>query len=439
MMETLIASSGGTDLPSLSVTLGAVARAAAGSFEIAHRVRSKMSVADKMKSDGEPDYRLLLDSVTDTEIIMLDNEGIVRTWNRGAEMLTGYRADEIVGKPMSIFYTEEDRSSGLAQRELRVADDQGRFELEGWRVGKGGRRFWANVVLQPMRDDRGRLTGYVKTARDVTVKRERELELRTASLMLNSMTDYEVILLDANGVVRTWNKGAESLKGYQAHEVIGKHVSIFYPEEDVRADLASRELDTANRTGRFEFEGWRVRKDGTRFWANVILTPVRDDAGEHIGFVKVARDLSERIERQRLLEKQRDEILELSTPVIQVWDRILALPVVGTLDSQRAAHLTENLLQKIASDEAEFVIIDISGVPMIDTQVAQHLLKTVQGARLMGSESIISGVRPETAQAMVHLGIDIGTLRSRATLRDALQLALRLRKERAENLKGLEL
>jgi rsbT co-antagonist protein RsbR len=397
-----------------------------------------MSEPDKSSAARAPDYRLLVDSVADTEIIMLDRAGVVMTWNRGAEALTGYRADEIVGRPVSTFYTDEDRDSGLVQRELQSAEESGRFELEGWRVRKDGRRFWANVVLQPMRDENQQLSGFVKVARDVTGKRERDLELRTASLMLNSMTDYEVILLDPQGYVRSWNKGAETLKGYSASEVLGKHVSIFYSEEDVRNDLATRELETATRTGRFEFEGWRVRKDGSRFWANVILTPVRDDSGRHVGFVKVARDLTERIERQRQLERQRDEILELSTPVIQVWDRILALPVIGTLDSQRAARLTENLLQKIAQDEAEFVIIDISGVPMIDTQVAQHLLKTVQGARLMGSESIISGVRPETAQAMVHLGIEMGTLRSRATLRDALQLALRLRQERSERRKAYE-
>ncbi|MDB4973496.1 MAG: hypothetical protein JWN48_1837 [Myxococcaceae bacterium] len=397
-----------------------------------------MREPDKVPTRVEPDYRLLVDSVADTEIIMLDPNGLVQTWNRGAEALTGYPAEEIIGKPVSVFYTPEDRDSGLVKRELRLAAEQGRFELDGLRVKKNGETFWANVVLQPMLDKQQRVSGFVKIARDITAKRERELELRTASLMLNSMTDYEVILLDPQGMVRSWNTGAETLKGYAASEVIGKHVSIFYTEEDVRSGLASRELETADRAGRFEFEGWRVRKDGSRFWANVILTPVRDEGGQHIGFVKVARDLTERLERQRLLERQRDEILELSTPVIQVWDRILALPVIGTLDSQRAARLTENLLQMIATQEAEFVIIDISGVPMIDTQVAQHLLKTVQGARLMGSESIISGVRPETAQAMVHLGIEMGSLRSRATLRDALQLALRLRRERAEQFKGIE-
>lgn len=391
-----------------------------------------MSLPDHVEHEGGTDYRLLIDSITDTEVIMLDCDGVVRTWNRGGEALTGYRAEEIIGKPVTTFYTDEDRDSGLAKRELELAAQNGHFAIEGWRVAKGGRRFWARVSLQPMRDAGGVLTGFVKITRDQTAEKERENELRTAALMIDAIRDYEVILLDMNGVVRSWNKGAETLKGYRQDEVLGKHVSIFYTEEDVRKGLAARELETAARTGRFEFEGWRVRKGGGRFWANIILTPLLDGAGHQIGFVKVARDLTERVERERLLERQRDEILELSTPVIQVWDRVLALPIIGTLDSQRASRLTENLLQKIAVDEAEFVIIDISGVPMIDTQVAHHLLKTVQGASLMGSESIISGVRPETAQAMVHLGIEMGNLRSRATLRDALQLALRLRRERNE-------
>jgi anti-anti-sigma regulatory factor len=129
--------------------------------------------------------------------------------------------------------------------------------------------------------------------------------------------------------------------------------------------------------------------------------------------------------------------MELSTPAIQVWDKVLCLPVIGTLDSARAARLTEGLLFKISETQAEVVIFDISGVPTIDTLVAQHLLGTVQAAALMGTASILCGVRPETAQAMVHLGIDIGQLRSRTTLRHALQLALTLLAERAETPAGV--
>jgi PAS domain S-box-containing protein len=257
-------------------------------------------------------------------------------------------------------------------------------------------------------------------------QRRRDLEA-----MLDAITDYKVIKLGPDGNIATWNRGGELLTGYTAAEVIGQHVSIFYTEEDKRSGLAERELQTARDVGRFEFEGWRVRKDGEHFWASVILTPIVDGDGTLGGYVKVTRDLTERREQELRLERQREEIMELSTPVIQVWDGVLALPIIGTLDSVRAARLTEGLLERIGDSEAQIVILDISGVPTIDTQVAQHLLKTVQAATLMGAASILSGVRPETAQAMVHLGIDIGQMKSRNTLRDALQLALQMIRERA--------
>jgi PAS domain S-box-containing protein len=388
-------------------------------------------LAMTMTTFSDANYRLMLDSVVDTEIIMLDAQGIIRTWNQGAQNLKGYSAAEAIGQPVTIFYTPEDVKAGLAQREMETAERTGRFEYEGWRVKKGGAKFWAGVVLQPMRDESGKLLGYVKTARDLTGKRKREEDARTAALILKSIDDTEIILLDKDGLIRTWNVGAKNLKGYEASEVLGKPVTIFYPPEDVQSNLWQRELATARQTGRFEFEGWRLKKGGAKFWANVVLTPVTDERGEHIGYLKIVRDLSERLEREHLLQRQRDEILELSTPVMQVWDKVLALPIIGTLDSVRASRLTEGLLQKIAGDGAEIVIIDISGVPTIDTQVAHHLLKTVQGARLMGAECILSGVRPEIAQAMVRLGIELGTLRSRATLSDALQLALHLREQGA--------
>jgi PAS domain S-box-containing protein len=255
--------------------------------------------------------------------------------------------------------------------------------------------------------------------------------------MIDSMLDTEVIMLDTDGSILTWSAGSQRLTGYKSEEVLGRSITIFYTEADKESGLFRQELDEALRSGRFEGEGWRVTKDGDRFWANVVLQPIYDENGEVTAFVKVTRDITERVERERLLQRQRDEIMELSTPVIQIWDRVLALPLVGTLDSDRVARFTESLLQRIADDEAAVVILDISGVPMIDTAVAQHLFKTILGARLMGAESIISGVRPETAQAMVHLGIDIGTVKSRSTLRDALQLAFSLLAERNAAMDGM--
>jgi anti-anti-sigma regulatory factor len=167
-----------------------------------------------------------------------------------------------------------------------------------------------------------------------------------------------------------------------------------------------------------------VRKDGSEFPIEIGLSGL--ETGGQLYTLAFVIDITERKQADELLRRQREDILELSTPVMQVWDRVLALPIIGTLDSVRAARLTESLLNRIGADEAAIVIIDISGVPAIDSAVAQHLFRTIQGARLMGAESIISGVRPETAQAMVHLGIDLGGINSRSTLRDALQLALRM-------------
>jgi rsbT co-antagonist protein RsbR len=371
-------------------------------------------------------YRLMIDSITEYAVIRIDGEGRIGSWHAGADRLFGYSADEVIGESLAIFYPTDDNAAAQVDTELRTAAETGRCETEGWRVRKDGGLFWASVSLTPIRDPERTLAGYVQVVRDLTERRVQEQALHGVEKMLDSITDYEVVRLDSDGMVRSWNPGAQALKQYAAEEVLGRHVSMFYTEEDVRSGLAEREMAAAVRDGRFETEGWRVRKDGSRFWANVVISPIRGEGDELAGFVKVARDLTDRREQEQLVQRQRDEILELSTPVIQVWDKVLVLPIIGTLDSLRASRLTEALLERIAENQAEVAILDISGVPAIDTDVAQHLLKTVEAARLMGATSILSGVRPETAQAIVHLGIELGGLRSRNSLKDALQLALRL-------------
>ncbi len=377
-------------------------------------------------------YMQMMNGIIDHAAITLDREGAVRNWHTGAQQLTGYPAEEVIGRPIAVFYTPEDVATGVPEADLRAADRAGRHEAEGWRTRRDGSLFWALSAFTPIHDRTGEPCGYGMVAHDLTQPRELELTLRSLEQMVSSIADYEVIRFDRDGLVRSWNPGAQTLTGYTADEVLGNHLSMFYTEEDACSDVLEREMDAAVRDGSVEAEGWRVRKDGTRFWANIMLSPIRDDEGELTGFVKVARDLTERREQDQLVQQQRDEILELSTPVIQVWDKVLVLPLIGTLDSGRAARLTESLLERIAADQAEVVILDISGVPGIDSGVAQHLLETVEAARLMGTVSILSGVRPETAQAMVHLGIELGGLRSRTSLKDALQLALGLVRERTQ-------
>ncbi len=259
------------------------------------------------------------------------------------------------------------------------------------------------------------------------VRRSGEETAERYRMLIEQSDDLAIYLLSPSGHIETWNKAAEKLKQYKAQEVIGKHLSIFYTKEDQERKLVEKELEEAAQTGKFEGSGWRVRKDGSRYWADVIISALRDDDGKLIGFAKVSRDASERKRQEEIIEQQKQDLIELSTPVMQLWEGILVLPIIGTLDSQRSQVVMERLLEAIVSTGSEVAILDVSGVPTVDTMVAQHLMKTMEAAKLMGAECIISGIRPEIAQTMVHLGIDLSTVKTRSTLARGLEEALRTR------------
>jgi PAS domain S-box-containing protein len=243
-------------------------------------------------------HRLLVESVQDYAIFALDPQGYILSWNPGAERFKGYTTDEIIGKHFSIFYPQERIATGFPEFELREAARTGRFEDEGWRIRKDGTRFWASVVITALRDSTGTLVGYAKVTRDLTERRAAEEALRLSEerfrLLVQGVRDYAIFMLDPTGHVATWNEGAQRIKQYSADEIIGKHFSIFYPPERIAEKFPQHELKEAERTGHFEDEGWRIRKDGTRFWANVVITALRDSDGHLIGFSKVTRDLTER-------------------------------------------------------------------------------------------------------------------------------------------------
>jgi len=243
-------------------------------------------------------YELLVSSVRDYAIFALDVHGNVLSWNPGAERFKGYKAHEIIGRHFSTFYSEEDKAARKPERELEEAIANGRVEDEGWRIRKDGTRFWANVVITALRDPAGKLVGFGKVTRDLSERRAASEALRESEqrfrLLVHGVRDYGIFMLDPTGHVISWNEGAERMKGYAAHEILGQHFSKFYPPEDLAWDKPGMELETATRVGHFEDEGWRLRKDGTRFWANVVITAVREPSGKLAGFSKVTRDLSER-------------------------------------------------------------------------------------------------------------------------------------------------
>jgi PAS domain S-box-containing protein len=280
---------------------------------------SKLARLSNVPTLSWDDCRLLVESVIDYAIFMLDAEGYIATWNPGAERIKGYSASEIVGEHFSRFYPEEDIVARKPERELEVAREVGRVEDEGWRIRKDGSRFWASVVITALRDGSGQLRGFGKVTRDLTGRRAAEEQLRLSEqrfhLLVDAVIDYAIFMLDPAGYVSTWNPGARRVKGYAADEIIGRHFSTFYTAEDRAAGRPDKILAAVLRDGRYEDESWRIRKDGSRFWANVVITALRDERGKLLGFAKVTRDLTARrdaaeVERKLLREQTAREVAE---------------------------------------------------------------------------------------------------------------------------------
>jgi PAS domain S-box-containing protein len=320
-----------------SVTVTAL-RAPSGQLvgfgKVTRDMTERLKQEEKLR-ESEERLRLLVESIKDYAVFMLEPTGHVATWNPGAERFKGYRAEEIIGQHISRFYEPEDVRRGKPQALLREAMEHGRVEDEGWRVRKDGSRFWADVVISAVRDPSGRLRGFSKVTRDLTERRQAEERIRQSEkrfrILIDQVKDYAIFMLDPAGHVVTWNKGAEHLKGYRPEEIIGESISRFYAAEDAQGGKAERELATALREGRFEEEGWRVRKDGSRFWANVILTPLYDDTGQHVGFTKVTRDLTERrkLEEERLRVAQVQESLRLRDEFLSIASHELKTPLTA--------------------------------------------------------------------------------------------------------------
>lgn len=248
-------------------------------------------------------YRRIVETVSDYAIFALDAGGTILTWNRGAERLKGYSADEIVGRSFELFYPKEALERQFPRYELEVAARDGRFEDEGWRIRKDGSRFWARVVITALRDDAGELCGFAKVTSDTTARKEAEDALRASEerfrLLIQGVQDYAILMLDPSGRVVSWNAGAQRIKGYSSDEIVGRSFEAFYPAEAVASGFPRHELAMAERDGRFEDEGWRLRKDGSRFWASVVITALHDAEGRLVGFGKLTRDLTARREAEQ--------------------------------------------------------------------------------------------------------------------------------------------
>jgi PAS domain S-box-containing protein len=263
---------------------------------------------------AEQRFQLLVNAVTDYAIYMIEPSGHIATWNAGARRFKGYEPHEIIGRHFSTFFTDEDKATDLPGRILRTAAEQGRFESEGWRVRKDGTRFWAQVVVDPIRAEDGTLLGYAKITRDITERREAQRALRESEqrfrMLVQGVRDYAIYMLNPDGTISNWNAGAEAIKGYRAEEIVGQHFSRFYTDEDRARGEPKRALETALREGKYEKEAWRVRKDGTHFWASVLIDPIFDDRGALTGYAKITRDITDKKRAAEELEEARTALFQ---------------------------------------------------------------------------------------------------------------------------------
>jgi PAS domain S-box-containing protein len=293
---------------------------------------------------GDGRYRLLVEAVSDYAIVLLDPEGPIISWNPGAERCTGYQAADIIGSPFSRLFTDDDVKDGRPARALDTAARTGKFESEGWRLRQDGSPFWAQMTIDPIRDDRGTLIGFAMLMRDITERRAAEQRLGASEeqfrLLVQGVTDYALYMLNPEGRVSSWNAGAQRIKQYTADEIIGRHFSTFYTAADRDKGEPQQALRTARREGRFEKESWRVRKDGTQFWAHVVIDPIYGDDGTIIGFAKITRDITERRQAQITLDQTRealahsqkmDAIGQLSGGIAHDFNNLLMV-ILGSLE-----------------------------------------------------------------------------------------------------------
>lgn len=360
-------------------------------------------------------YRLLIQSVVDYAIYSLTLDGIVANWNPGAQRAKGYAAQEIVGQHFSRFYTQEEQVRDQPLRNLETARTTGRFEAHGWRVRKDGSTFWAHVVIDAIKGDQGEVIGFAKITRDCTQQQNALLaqrkEERNFRLLVQAVSEYAVYMLDVHGHVVNWNIGAERAKGYKEHEIVGKHFSVFYAPEDRAAGLPELGLETARLEGRFEAEGIRLRKDGSRFWTSVAIDAIHDDDGNMIGFAKVTKDISERrrnehrlMEARDFAEQQSAELSKLSRFLDSVISNIPASVIVQDARSQKIL---------LANEQAENLFATRSMVGRLSCESVRPESAAYLGAQM--SQNFVAG-EVRISEVAVDTSYGSRTLRSRTVL-----------------------
>jgi PAS domain S-box-containing protein len=380
--------------------------------------------AETDRSLAQSDFSSVVELIKDYAVFLLDANGRVRTWNLGAQRIKGYQASEIIGEHFSRFYTAEDVKADLPAKALRTALQDGRYEKEGWRVRKDGSRFWADVVITPVRAASGELAGFVKVTRDLTERKIAQENLRQSRersrLLVENVRDYAIFFVDLSGTVGTWNSGAEQMTGYRPDQIVGSHFSILYPPEEVKEGRPRRDLEIAVRDWRVEYEGWRVRKDGSRFQAEIAMWVLYDDRGATVGFIISIKDVTERnrVQEERALRlaaeaalREREDFLSMASHELRSPLSALKLYVQTIREELKSGNLERTIaklperLERVQK-QADRIEALISRIMTVSIVSAGHIKLDPQNVDLSAlASAVITDMREAAQQANCEVSL----------------------------------
>ena len=346
-------------------------------------------------------------------IIEFDLDGTVIAANENFLSTFGYALDEVVGKHHRIF-CEPGYAASPEYAEFWQKLGRGEFDAaEFKRLGKRGEAIWLQASYTPILDADDRPFKVVKFAMDVTAVKIQTAEYEGKVKAIDRV--QAVIEFELDGTVITANENFLGIFGYELDDVVGKHHRIFCEPGYAESPDYTQFWQKLGRGGFEAGEFKRIGKDGADIWLQASYNPILDIEGKPLKVVKFASDITIEIEKRSLA------LLEMSTPVTKIWDGVLFAPIVGIVDSKRSVDIMNKALSSIADTRARTLMLDIGGVAVVDTAVANHLIKIAKAAVLMGCKTIISGISPSIAQTIAELGIDLGAIQTTSTIETALR------------------
>lgn len=362
-------------------------------------------------------------------VIVTDMAGMIISWNRDSTRIFGYEPAEAIGQSITIIYPPEEHER-LINEVIRPLQSQGEHETETLAWNKAGKCFPLQLSLSLLRDENGRPIGMIGYSVDISQRKQQEQDLEIFKMVVESVPDGIGIATFDTGQIIYANPAYAAMLNYD-EQIIGTSWN------DLSADSPERRaqmVQEAIQQGFWQGEISCMRKDGSTFPASMSGTILYNTGGQPFVITGVVRDLTEqkRAEAERLalqeqiIDAQREDLRELSTPLIPISDTVMIMPVIGSIDSGRASMVMETLLEGVAQHQAALVILDITGVRVVDTQVAQAFIQAAQAVRLLGAQVMLTGIQPQIAQTIVHLGVDLSGIITYGSLQTGIAAALRL-------------